>query len=61
LYLLHGAYGLTWLAVSPNKTLIQQLSDQYNIIIVMPEAFGFYLDSQLIKSQFETYITSGGT
>jgi hypothetical protein len=25
------------------------------------ETFSFYLDSQLIKSQFETYITSGGT
>jgi predicted alpha/beta superfamily hydrolase len=39
LYLLHGAYGHfnDWLSKTPNKTLIQQLSDQYNIIIVMPE------------------------
>jgi hypothetical protein len=59
--LLHGAYGHfnDWLSKTPNKTLIQQLSDQYNIIIVARgETFSFYLDSLLIKSQFETYITS---
>jgi putative tributyrin esterase len=63
LYLLHGAYGHfnDWLSKTPNKNLIQQLSDQYNMIIVMPEGetFSFYLDSPVNKgSQFETYITS---
>lgn len=62
LYLLHGAYGhfSDWLSKTPNKSLIQNLSDQYNIIIVMPEGenFSFYLDSPVNKgSQFETYIT----
>ena len=39
---------------------MQGLSDQYNIIIVMPEGenFSFYLDSPVNKeSQFETFIT----
>jgi S-formylglutathione hydrolase FrmB len=63
LYLLHGAYGHfnDWLSKTPNKNVVQQLSDQYNIIIVMPEGetFSFYLDSPVNKgSQFETYITS---
>jgi S-formylglutathione hydrolase FrmB len=62
LYLLHGAYGHfnDWLTKTPNKNLVQQLSDQYNVIIVMPEGetFSFYLDSPVNKgSQFETYIT----
>lgn len=63
LYLLHGAYGHfnDWLSKTPNKNVVQELSDQYNIIIVMPEGetFSFYLDSPVNKgSQFETYITS---
>ncbi|AYN03113.1 alpha/beta hydrolase family protein [Flavobacterium sp. 140616W15] len=62
LYLLHGAYGHfgDWLKSIPDKKLVQNLSDQYNLIIVMPEGetFSFYLDSPVNKeSQFETYIT----
>ncbi|KIC00082.1 esterase [Flavobacterium sp. KMS] len=62
LYLLHGAYGHfgDWLKNTPDKKLVQNLSDQYNLIIVMPEGetFSFYLDSPVNKgSQFETYIT----
>ncbi|KRD06521.1 esterase [Flavobacterium sp. Root901] len=62
LYLLHGAYGhfSDWLKNTPNKKLVQNLSDQYNLIIVMPEGetFSFYLDSPVNKeSQFETFIT----
>ena len=62
LYLLHGAYGHfgDWLKSTPNKELVKNLADQYNIIIVMPEGetFSFYLDSPVNKgSQFETYIT----
>ncbi|MDX6188390.1 alpha/beta hydrolase family protein [Flavobacterium sp. Fl-318] len=62
MYLLHGAYGhfSDWLKNTPNKKLVQNLSDQYNMIIVMPEGetFSFYLDSPMNKeSQFETFIT----
>jgi len=62
MYLLHGAYGhfSDWLKNTPNKKLVQNLSDQYNIIIVMPEGetFSFYLDSPVNNgSQFETFIT----
>ncbi|MDR6968404.1 S-formylglutathione hydrolase FrmB [Flavobacterium arsenatis] len=61
-YLLHGAYGhfRDWLKSTPNKMLVHDLADQYNIIFVMPEGenFSFYLDSPVNKeSQFETYIT----
>lgn len=62
MYLLHGAYGHfgDWLKNTPNKKLVQTLSDQYNMIIVMPEGetFSFYIDSPVNKeSQFETFIT----
>lgn len=62
MYLLHGAYGHfgDWLKSTPNKMVVKDLADQYNIIIVMPEGetFSFYLDSPVNKeSQFETYIT----
>jgi S-formylglutathione hydrolase FrmB len=62
LYLLHGAYGhfRDWLKSTPNKNLVTDLADQYNIIIVMPEGetFSFYIDSPVNKeSQFETFIT----
>jgi len=62
LYLLHGAYGHfnDWLKKTPNKNAVKDLSDQYNIIIVMPEGetFSFYIDSPVNQeSQFETYIT----
>ncbi|TRX42111.1 alpha/beta hydrolase [Flavobacterium restrictum] len=63
LYLLHGAYGhfKDWLSSTPDKNVVKNLADQYNIIIVMPEGetFSFYLDSPVNKgSQFETYITT---
>ena len=62
LYLLHGAYGHfnDWLSKTPDKNLVHNLADQYQIIIVMPEGEtgSFYLDSPINKtSQFETYIT----
>ncbi|WP_158728136.1 MULTISPECIES: alpha/beta hydrolase family protein [unclassified Flavobacterium] len=62
LYLLHGAYGHfnDWLSKTPDKNLVRNLADQYNVIIVMPEGetFSFYLDSPVNKgSQFETYLT----
>ncbi|MDP5200040.1 alpha/beta hydrolase family protein [Flavobacterium sp. DG2-3] len=62
MYLLHGAYGHfgDWLKNTPNKKLVHNLADQYNMIIVMPEGetFSFYLDSPVNKeSQFETFIT----
>ncbi|MCC3152446.1 alpha/beta hydrolase family protein [Hymenobacter sp. BT770] len=62
LYLLHGAYGhfADWLKSTPDKQLVHNLADQYNIIIVLPEGetFSFYLDSPVSPdSQFETYLT----
>lgn len=62
MYLLHGAYGhfADWLKSTPNKMVVKDLADQYNMIIVMPEGetYSFYLDSPTNKeSQFETYIT----
>ena len=62
LYLLHGGYGHfdDWIRKTPDSTLLQRLSDQYNLIIVMPEGeiFSYYLNSEVNKgSQFETYIT----
>ena len=61
LYLLHGGGGhfSDWLKQTPDKTLVQNLADQYNIIIVMPEGetFGWYLDSPFDPaSKFETYV-----
>ena len=62
LYLLHGAYGhfADWLKNTPDKQLVHQLADQYNLIIVLPEGetYSFYLDSPVSPdSQFETYLT----
>jgi putative tributyrin esterase len=62
LYLLHGGGGhfRDWLTSTPDKMLVKNLADQYNLIIVMPEGetFSWYLDSPLDKSsQFETYLT----
>lgn len=62
LYLLHGGFGHfdDWIKKTPDTTLIQTLTDQYNFIFVMPEGevFSYYLDSPVAKeSQFETYIT----
>jgi S-formylglutathione hydrolase FrmB len=63
LYLLHGGGGhfRDWLKQTPDKMLVKNLADQFNIIIVMPEGetFGWYLDSPVDPtSKFETYITS---
>jgi S-formylglutathione hydrolase FrmB len=62
LYLLHGGTGSfrDWLSKVPDKTLLHQLADQYNIIIVTPDGdpTSYYFDSPLIKtSQFETFIS----
>ena len=62
LYLLHGGSGKfsDWLIKTPDKMLLQNLSDQYNLIIVTPEGepLSGYLDSPIQKdNQFETYIT----
>lgn len=62
LYLLHGAYGHfdDWLKSTPDKNLVKNLADQYDLIFVMPEGetYSFYLDSPINNgSQFETHIT----
>ena len=62
LYLLHGGGGhfRDWLNSTPDKMLVKNLADQFNLIIVMPEGetFGWYLNSPVNKvSLFETYIT----
>jgi S-formylglutathione hydrolase FrmB len=62
LYLLHGGQGSfrDWLTLTPDKTLLHRLADQYNMIIVTPEggATSYYFDSPLQKeSQFETFIS----
>ncbi|RFS18460.1 alpha/beta hydrolase family protein [Emticicia sp. C21] len=62
LYLLHGGSGHfnDWLNKTPDKMLVKNLADQFNIIIVMPEGetFGWYLDSPADPTnKFETYIT----
>lgn len=53
LYLLHGGFGHfnDWPTKLPDKTLLQRLADQYNLLIVMPEGeiFSYYLDSPVIK------------
>ncbi|PSR54765.1 esterase [Adhaeribacter arboris] len=62
LYLLHGYSGdfRDWLTKVPDKTVLTNLADQYQMIIVTPDG-GFsswYLDSPLDKtSQYETFIT----
>ncbi len=63
LYLLHGGSGSfrDWLTKTPDKTLLQRLSDQYNVIIVTPDGdpVSYYFDSPLVKnSQFETFIAT---
>lgn len=62
LYLLHGGSGSfrDWLTKTPDKTLLQRLADQYNLIIVTPDGdpTSYYFDSPLVKtSQFETFIS----
>lgn len=61
LYLLHGGGGhfRDWLNSTPDKMVVKDLADQYNLIIVMPEGetFGWYLNSPVKKDNlFETYI-----
>lgn len=61
LYLLHGGFGHfnDWLLKTPDKMLVRNLADQYNMIIVMPEGeiFSYYIDSPVDpNSKFETYI-----
>lgn len=62
LYLLHGGSGSfrDWLTKTPDKMLLHQLADQYNLIIVTPDGdpTSYYFDSPLVKtSQFETFIS----
>ncbi len=62
LYLLHGGSGSyrDWLSKTPDKTLLHRLSDQYNLIIVTPDAgpTSYYFDSPADKSsQYETFIS----
>lgn len=62
LYLLHGGTGSfrDWLTKTPDKTLLQRLADQYNLIIITPDGdpTSYYFDSPLVKSsQFETFIS----
>jgi len=61
LYLLHGGGGhfRDWLTLTPDKMLVKNLADQYNLIIVMREGetFSWYVNSPVDKqSQFESYI-----
>lgn len=61
LYLLHGGGGhfRDWLTSTPDKMLVKNLADQYNLVIVMPEGeqFSWYVNSPVDKqSQFESYI-----
>lgn len=61
LYLLHGGGGhfRSWLIQPPNKQLVQNVANQFNIIIVMPEGepFGWYLDSPFnLENKFETHV-----
>ncbi|MBD1396610.1 esterase family protein [Pontibacter sp. JH31] len=63
LYLLHGYSGnfSNWLKVPPQKDLLQNMSDKYQLIIVTPDGgYGsWYYDSPVDKaSQYETFITS---
>lgn len=61
MYLLHGASGhfRSWLTSTPDKMVVKNLADQYNLIIVMPEGevYSWYLDSPVNpESNFETHI-----
>ncbi len=62
-YLLHGGFGhyRDWLVKTPDPALLQRLSDQYNLIIVLPEGevFSYYIDSPVKNdSQFESYLVN---
>lgn len=61
IYLLHGAFGdyLDWLQKLPDDGVVQSLTNQYQVIFVLPEGgiFSFYLDSPWDSgSQYETHI-----
>lgn len=61
MYLLHGGYGKfsDWLMAPPDKSLVHRMSDEYNLIIVLPEGGigGYYLDSPVNPaSQYESFI-----
>lgn len=62
LYLLHGGTGSfrDWLTKTPDKSLLHRLADEYNIMIVTPDAgpTSYYFDSPLDQSsQYETFIS----
>lgn len=62
IYLLHGGQGSyrDWLSKLPDKLLLHKLADEYNFIIVNPDAgmTSYYFDSPLDKgSQYETFIS----
>lgn len=62
LYLLHGGNGKfsDWLMAPPDKSLVHRISDENNLIIVLPEGGigGYYLDSPVNPaSQYESFIT----
>lgn len=63
LYLLHGGLGhyRDWIEKTPDRLLLNRLSDLYDLIIVLPEGevFSYYIDSPVDKnSQFESYIVN---
>ena len=62
IYLLHGGQGSyrDWLSKTADKFLLHKLADQYQLIIVTPDAnlMSYYFDSPLDKtSQYETFIS----
>jgi len=62
IYLLHGGQGSyrDWLSKLGDKLLIHKLADQYQVIIVTPDAglMSYYFDSPFDKtSQYETFIS----
>lgn len=62
IYLLHGGQGSyrDWLSKTGDKLLLHKLAEQYQLIIVMPDAglMSYYFDSPLDKtSQYETFVS----
>lgn len=62
IYLLHGGQGSyrDWLSKTSDKLLLHKLVDQYQLIIVTPDAglMSYYFDSPFDKtSQYETFIS----
>jgi S-formylglutathione hydrolase FrmB len=61
-YVLHGAWGgyLDWHKNVTKPNLLQELADQYQMILITPGVapFSYYYDSPLMDSvQYETYIS----